>query len=255
MCAKIIDINKKNIDEQVLFCKKTKTKLAGYKNKVKWMKERFKEGLKYKILIVKEGAKETSRGMIEYIPGEYNWRGIQADGWMVVHCLWVVGKHKGKGHGFRLLEHAINDAKEAGMYGVVGMTADKGGWLPNKKLYENHGFEKVADQDSNFHLYALYLSEDAPKPKFTPISKVKKKEYSEGVTVIYSDQCPYVVDLIDELREEPGGAKVNAIKLESCKDVHENKIYPYGTFCISCNGSISLYKNSLRKEIRAIINE
>ena len=73
--------------------------MPGYQNKVKWMKERFKEGLKYKVLYVKEGNKETSRGMIEYIPGEYNWRGIQANGWMVIHCIWVVGKAKGKGKG------------------------------------------------------------------------------------------------------------------------------------------------------------
>jgi GNAT superfamily N-acetyltransferase len=253
--AKIIDVNEENIDESELFCKKTKKKLTGYQNKVKWMKERFKEGLKYKLLIVKEGNKETSRGMIEYIPGEYNWRGIQADGWMVIHCLWVVGKHKGKGHGFRLLEYAINDAKKAGMFGVVGMSADKGGWLPTRKLYENHGFQKVDEQEPYFSLMALSFSDDAHNPKLTPISEEKIKEYNNGVTVIYSDQCPYVVDLIDELREEPGGSKVNAIKLESSKDVHENKIYPYGTFCISCNGNISLYKHTLRKEIQAIINK
>ena len=77
--VRIEDINEDNIDEQELFCKKTKKKFPGYQNKVKWMKERFKEGLKYKVLYVKEGNKESSRGMIEYIPWEYNWRGIQAD--------------------------------------------------------------------------------------------------------------------------------------------------------------------------------
>ena len=65
--VKIIDVNEENIDKQVLFCKKTKQKQPGYQNKVKWMKERFKEGLKYKVLYVKEGNKETSLGMIEYI--------------------------------------------------------------------------------------------------------------------------------------------------------------------------------------------
>ena len=101
--AKIIDINANNIDKEVLFCKKTKRKEPGYLNKVLWLKERFKEGLKYKVLYVKEGNKETSRGMIEYIPGEYNWRGIQADGWMVIHCVWVVGKAKKQGHGDELI--------------------------------------------------------------------------------------------------------------------------------------------------------
>jgi len=253
--TKIIDINEGNIDESELFCKKTKKKLAGYQNKVKWIKERFKEGLKYKLLIVKEGNKETSRGMIEYIPGEYNWRGIQADGWMAIHCLWVVGKHKGKGHGSRLLEYAINDAKEVGMYGIVGMSADKGGWLPNKKLYENLGFEKVDEMEPYFSLYAKILSEDAPKPTFYPISEEKKKEYEKGVTLLYSDQCPYVVDLVNELKEEPNGDKINAIKLNSCKEARENGIYPYGTYCVICNGEIFLYKHTLRKDIQAIINK
>ena len=142
MCAKIIDINKNNIDEYGLFCKKSQKREVGYQNKVKWIKERFKEGLKYKLLIVKEGERETSRGFIEYIPGEYSWRGIQADGWMVIHCLWVVGKHKKKGYGSKLLNLCIKDTREQGMYGVVGMSADKGGWLPNSKIYIKYSILK-----------------------------------------------------------------------------------------------------------------
>ncbi len=255
--VKIIDINKKNIDEQELFCKKTKKKLAGYQNKVKWIKERFKEGLKYKLLIVKDNNKETSRGMIEYIPGEYNWRGIQADGWMVIHCLWVVGKQKKKGYGSQLLEYAIKDAKEAGMHGVVGMTADKGGWLPNKKLYLNHGFEKVNEMEPYFELYAKIFSDEAPMPKFYPISDDKKKEYDKGVAILYTDQCPYIIDFVDELKEDCKGKKnsINAIKLNDCKAAQQNGIYPYGTYCIVCNGEILLYKHTTRKQILGIINQ
>jgi len=253
MCAKIIDINEKNIDEQGLFCKKTKTKLAGYKNKVKWMKERFKDGLKYKLLIVKEGAKETSRGMIEYIPGEYNWRGIQADGWMVIHCLWVVGKHKKKGYGSDLIELSMKDAKEADLHGVVGMTADKGGWMPKKTLYENLDFELVDEMEPYFRLYAKGFKADAPKPKFHPISEEKLKEHESGVTIFYSDQCPYVVDLVDEVKGLPKTNNLKLIKFESCKDAQENGIYPYGTYCVMCNGERSLYQHTLKKQIQAIL--
>lgn len=122
---------------------KTKKKLKGYQNKLKWIKKRFKEGLKYKLLVVQEGNKETSRGMIEYIPGEYNWRGIGADGGMVIHCVWVVGKNKKKGSGSKLIECAIKDANKLGMYGVVGMTADKGGWLPKKKSMKTSDLRKL----------------------------------------------------------------------------------------------------------------
>ncbi len=253
--AKIIDINEQNIDEQEMFCKKTKKKQNGYQSKLKWIKERFKEGLKYKLLIVKEGNRETSRGMVEYIPGDYNWRGIKADGWMVIHCLWVVGKAKKHGYGSQLLELVIKDAKEEGMLGVVGMSALKGGWLPNTKIFLNHGFEKVDEIDPYFELYVKKFSDNIPLPKFYPISEDKKKDHKEGVTILYSDQCPYVVDLVDELRNEPNVNKIKSIKLNDCKEAQQNGIYSYGTYCIICNGRISLYKHATRKEIQAIINQ
>lgn len=253
--AKIIDINEESIDEMELFCKKTKKKLAGYQNKVKWIKERFKEGLKYKLFIVKEGNKETSRGMIEYIPGEYNWRGIHADGWMVIHCLWVVGKHKEKGYGSQLIELALKDAKEAGLYGVVGMTAEKGGWLPKKSLYEKLGFEMIDESEPHFRLYAKAFSDNAPKPKFFPISKEKLKKYDSGVTIFYSDQCPYVVDLVDEVKDMPKGDKIEVIKLENCKQAQENGIYPYGSYCVICNGETVLYQHTLKKQIQSALNK
>lgn len=251
--GKIIDINEKNIDESELFCKKTKKKLAGYQNKLKWIKERFKEGLKYKVLVVKEGNKETSRGMIEYIPGEYNWRGINADGWMVIHCIWVVGKYKKKGYGSQLIELALKDAKKLGLKGIVGMTAEKGGWLPKKNIYENLEFELVDKMAPYFSLYAKGFTKDAPKPKFHPISEKKLKKYDSGVVVFYSDQCPYIVDLVDEVKELPKTNQLELIKVESCKDAQENGIYPYGTYCVICNGERGLYQHTLKKQIQAIL--
>ncbi|MFX1389271.1 MAG: GNAT family N-acetyltransferase [Promethearchaeota archaeon] len=253
--VRIVDINEENIDEQELFCKKTKKKFPGYQNKVKWMKERFKEGLKYKVLYVKEGGKETSRGMIEYIPGEFNWRGIHADGWMVIHCIWVVGKAKGKGSGDKLLKVAIEDAKEQGMHGIVAMSAEKGGWLPKEKLLLNNGFEKVDEIEPYFTLYAKNFNKDAPKPKFYPLDKNKQKEYSEGVTIVYTDQCPYITDLVEETKDIDTKGKFKIIKINDCKEAQENGIYPYGTYCIICNGDIALYQHSTKRTITSILNK
>jgi L-amino acid N-acyltransferase YncA len=253
--VRIVDVNEKNIDEQELFCKKTKKKLPGYQNKVKWMKERFKEGLKYKVLYVKEGDKETSRGMIEYIPGEFNWRGIKADGWMVIHCIWVVGKAKQKGYGDKLLKIAVVDAKNQGMCGVVGMSAEKGGWVPKKKIFLKNGFVKVDEVEPYFSLYALFFDEGAPKPHFNPISKDEQSKYSEGVSIIYSDQCPYIVDLIEDLNKEYGKDKINSIKLKNCIEAQENSVYPYGTYCIICDGDASLYQHATKREIQKVLTE
>ena len=252
--TKIVDINAGNIDEEVLFCKKTKTKMPGYQNKVKWMKECFKEGLKYKVLYVKEGNKETSRGMIEYIPGEYNWRGIKANGWMVIHCIWVVGKAKKQGSGDKLLQVAIEDAKKLCMHGIVGMSAEKGGWVPNKKLFLKNGFVKVDEIEPNFSLYAKYFDENAPKPRFNPINKEKRNEYSQGATIIYTDQCPYITDLVEDLKGIDTKGNFKAIKIDDCKEAQQNGLYPYGTYCIICNGEISLYKHTTKKELTEILN-
>ena len=252
--ARIVDVNEHNIDEQELFCKKTKKKQSGYQNKLIWMKERFKEGLKYKVLYVKEGNKETSRGMIEYIPGENNWRGIKADGWMVIHCIWVVGKAKKQGSGDKLLQLALEDAKKQGMYGVVGMSAEKGGWVPNKKILLKNGFVEVDKIEPNYSLYAKFFDEKAPKPKFNPIDKEKQKQFSEGVTIVYTDQCPYITDLVEELKKTNMNGRFKTIKIDKCQDAQQNGIYPYGTYCIICNGDISLYKHTTKKEISSILN-
>ncbi len=66
-----------------------------------WLKKRFDEGLKIKMLELPE------RGFIEYIPGEYAWRCVDAKGYMFIHCLWVVGKSKGKNFGELLLNECI----------------------------------------------------------------------------------------------------------------------------------------------------
>ncbi|GAI77576.1 unnamed protein product, partial [marine sediment metagenome] len=50
------------------------------------------------------------------------------------------------------------------MHGVVGMSADKGGWLPKTKIYLNNGFEKVDEIKPYFGLFAIIFNDKAPKP-------------------------------------------------------------------------------------------
>lgn len=257
MCAKIIDINEKNIDEYGLFCKKSQKKEVGYQNKVTWIKDRFKEGLKYKLLLVKEGEKETSRGFIEYIPGEYSWRGVQADGWMVIHCLWVVGKHKKKGYGSKLLNLCIQDAREQGMYGVIGMSADKGGWLPSSKIYIKNGFKKVDELDPYFGLYTKPFLDTAPKPQFYPLSDKKVKEYGDGLTVLHTHQCPYLPILVEDVEKLTKNKRTNfqAVLLKDSKEAQENGIHPYGTYCMIYDGKVLPYKPGIKKEITELLSK
>ncbi|HEC40658.1 MAG TPA: hypothetical protein ENI29_20620, partial [bacterium] len=90
---KIINLNNENIDNYDLFCSKEKNN-QGYKNKVEWLRERFKEGLRYKLLMIQNEENDyESGGFIEYIPGELVWRGIHAPDWMAIHCILVSNKY------------------------------------------------------------------------------------------------------------------------------------------------------------------
>jgi len=87
----MIDVGVENIDRTGFFCFMSKKKSEGYQRKLAWLKDRFAEGMRIKMLALPE------RGFIEYIPGEHAWRAVHADGYLLVHCLWVVGKSRGKG--------------------------------------------------------------------------------------------------------------------------------------------------------------
>jgi GNAT superfamily N-acetyltransferase len=239
---KIVDINEENIDKQGLFCLQSKKNTEGYKKKVEWAKERFKEGLRIKLLLINEGPKRgfRSRGFIEYIPGEYAWRGIDAKGYIVVHCIWVVGKNKGHGYGSKLLEHCLNDAK--GMYGVAVVTSGRT-WLPGAKLFIKHGFEKVNSLPPDFELLAKRFSDNAPLPKFNRVPKGKLEKYAHGITVFKSNQCPYVSGSVREITETAKhiNLPLQIKDIKNCKEA-QNGVHPYGTFCILLDGKVLTYR-------------
>ncbi|HLE92221.1 MAG TPA: hypothetical protein VI753_13810, partial [Anaerolineales bacterium] len=108
-----------NVDETGFFCYMSKRKEPGYKQKRDWLEARFAEGMKIKILH-ENGGRDVA--FIEYIPGEYAWRAVHAPGYMVIHCLWVVGKGKGKGYGSCLTKECMDDARAQKMHGVAMLT-------------------------------------------------------------------------------------------------------------------------------------
>ena len=140
MKPNIIEVNYNRVDKLGFFCRMSKMKTEGNKRKLAWLKERFEEGLKIKMFELPE------RGFIEYIPGEFAWRGIDAKGYMFIHCLWVVGKSKGKGYGDLLINECIKDAKNNKENGVAVLVSD-GNWMANKKVYLKNGFEIIDETE------------------------------------------------------------------------------------------------------------
>jgi N-acetylglutamate synthase-like GNAT family acetyltransferase len=250
---RIVDVNSANFDELGAFCVKSKKNTEGYRAKAEWMKKRFKEGLRYKVLYVRERKGFASRGFIEYIPGEYAWRGISAEDYMVIHCVWVVGRNKGKGYGSKLLQLCLDDAKADGLSGVTVVTSDKT-WLPKKGLFVKNGFE-LADAMPSFELYAKRFNTKTPLPKFNSIQRGKLEKFGDGFVVFKSDQCPYSnasVRHIGELAKEMG-LPFRVERIENYKEA-QNTVHPYGTFCVLYNGKIITHRPISKKDLRELLD-
>ena len=197
----------------------SKRKAPGYTQKRDWLMARFAEGMK--LTMIHETGGRTV-GFIEYTPGEYTWRAVNAPGYLVIHCLWVVGKGKGKGYGVQLLRTCLDDAKTGKRNGVV-MLASDGVWLAKKDIFLKHGFEDIAQAPPSFHLLVKRFSKSAPLPSFPDDWEARAARFGAGLTVIRTPQCPYIEDATNTAMEFATlkGFAARVATLHSAKEVQE----------------------------------
>ena len=240
----LIEITSANVEKLGYFCRMSKMKTPGNQNKVEWLKKRFSEGLKIKMF------RKPERGFIEYIPGEYAWRSIRAKGYMVIHCLWVVGKSKGKDLGSILIGECISDAKKAGMNGVAVVTSE-GTWMTGRKFFQKHGFETVDRSPESFELL-LHEFKTVTKPTFTGNWVDKCKKFGDGLTILKTPQCPYNEDAQDTIIEVANelGISSRVIDLTSAEEVRNLSPSPYGTFNVVVDGRFFSYEYSVPKLLK-----
>jgi hypothetical protein len=245
----LIDVNASNVSETGYFCYMSKKKSEGYRRKLAWLKQRFAEGLRIKML------GQGQRGFIEYIPGEYAWRTVNAKGYMLIHCLWVVGKSKGNGYAGLLLNECIKDAQKSKMKGVAIVTS-KGNWLVGNKLLLAHGFESVGSAPPSFELLVKKFTK-VQSPSFSINWDRRRRKFGKGITLTRSDQCPYLEDatrIIKETADEMG-IQSQVIDIKSSRDVQKKSPSAYGVFSITYNGSLLSYHYLTKKEFQKRIKE
>ena len=213
--TEIIEVDETNVSQQGFFCYKSKPKIEGYRRKLTWLKNRFLEGMKIKI-VYENG---RSVGFIEYIPGESAWRVVNADDYLVIHCIWVVGRGKKKGYGSRLLNKCLEDARKSNKHGVA-MVTSRGNWLADKKLLVNNGFEVVGHAPPSFDLLVKKF-DDAPPPSFPANWEGRLAYFGYGLTIVRPEQCPYIDD--DAIRTlktaESMGIPAQVVELQDSKEV------------------------------------
>jgi len=102
-----------------------------------------------------------------------------------------------------------------------------------------NGFEVVDKAPPDFELLVKKFL-DAPSPKFKGDWEKKLSQYSEGLTIIRSDQCPYVAKSVNEISEtaqKKYGIKPKIVELINCTEA-QNALSPYAIYSIVYNGKL-----------------
>lgn len=232
--VEIIDLTPENIADYGVCGYKDSKKHLELRRKIDWFKEFYPKGLRIKAIL---SLKSGYQGMLEYIPGKYAHRPVDAVGYMFIHCVFVGFKRefKGKGYASALIDECIKDAKIADMDGVAVVTRN-GSFMAKKDIFLKKGFILVDKAEPDFELIALKFNKKAPNPRFKIPSTEK---YSEGLTIIRSAQCPYSVKNVDAILETSKKLNIKA-SLIDLNDYESAQQTPcaFGTFCIIHNNEV-----------------
>jgi GNAT superfamily N-acetyltransferase len=243
----LIDVGPENVGKTGFFCFMSKKKSEGYQRKLRWLGARFSEGLRIRMLPLPE------RGFIEYIPGEYAWRAVHAERYLFIHCLWVVGKSKGKRFSTALLEACMADAKRMKLAGVATVTSEKV-WMAGRGVFERHGFECVDEAPPAFSLMVKKIGKHA-SPSFAGGWEGKARAFGKGLTVVRSNQCPYIVDAttISTAAAARIGVESRVVEFESRDDLVRRSPSAYGVFGLVLDGRLLSYHYLLEKDLLPLL--
>ncbi len=253
---KIIDITPENIAEYDVCGYKDVNKHIELRKKIDWFKEYYPKGLRMKVVFSQKGGYQ---GMLEYIPGKYAHRPVEADGYMFIHCVFVGFRNefKHKGLASKLLDECITEARDAKMLGVAVVTR-KGPFMVHNDIFLKNGFQIVDTAKPDFDLLVLKFDEKSKDPRFMQNMEEHSKDYHDGLTIMRSAQCPYTEKNVNAILESAKKMKIKT-KLVDLTDANavQNTPCAFGSFCLIYNGKIishhpvsnTRFENIMKKEI------
>lgn len=238
--VQIITLNPENIGNYGVCGYKDVKKHAELQRKIRWMEVFQPKGLTIKVVTVEGGG---TQGMIEYIPGAYAHRPVDARDYLFIHCLFVGFKkeYKEKGLATLLLQDCIQDARNQGMPGVAVVTR-KGSFMADKPIFLKNGFQVVDQAAPDFELSVLKFDEKEPDPAFKLDLAGRAAAYKEGLTIFRSAQCPYSVKNVNAIMEsaEKMHMPAHLVEVEDAQTAQQVPS-PFGSFCIIYEGKVIAY--------------
>lgn len=234
---KIMDLTPENIADYGICGYKDIKKHEELRNKIAWFKKYYQKGLRIKALFSQKG---ECQGMIEYLPGKYAHRPVDAGRFLFIQCIFsgYQKEYKGKGYGSLLIDECLKEARIGGFQGVA-VVARKGSFMVHNRIFLKKGFRIVDVMAPDFELLAFKFDESAGDPKFRKIA-VNKDEYGKGLTILRSAQCPYSVKNVNAIMETAKKTFKMNTRLIDLKEAASVQNVPcgFGTFCIIYEGKV-----------------
>ena len=226
-----IRVTKDNLESEHICCAISNNRDVQVASKKAWLADRFKEGLVF--------LKSVERGkcFIVYIPAEFAWNPIDADGYIYIDCLWVSGSFKGHGYSNDLLGECVRDSREKGKQGLcILSSAKKKPFLADPKYLAHKGFSVCDEADNGIQLWYLPFSPDAPKPRFKDCARHPRTD-EKGFVLYYTNQCPFngkYVPIVEKTAAD-NGITFRAIRL-STREEARNAPTPVTTYALFRDG-------------------
>lgn len=248
----LIRITHENIETEHICCAIANNKDCQVLSKKSWLKERLDEGLVFLKCDVR------GKCFIEYIPAEYAWAPVQADGYMYIDCLWVAGQFKGHGYSNLLLEECVKDSKGKGKKGLVVLSSKKKlGYLADPKYLRYKGFETADTASPYFELMYLPFDKSAQKPCFkSSVKEPAQGDAKTGFTLYYTSQCPFTAKYVPILEDM---AKKREVPFQSVhiltKEQAQNMPTPFTTFSLFYNGGFITHEILSEKKFEKLLDE
>jgi len=237
-----------NIEQEHICCAIANEKDIQVVSKKNWLKERLDEGLVF--------LKGNVRGkcFIEYIPAEYAWAPVEAEGYMYIDCLWVSGQFKGHGYSTLLLDKCVEDSKEKGKKGLVILSSQKKkGFLSDPAYMRYKGFETADTAAPYFELLYLPFDRSAEKPRFNNTVQ-ERGGMAKGFVLYYTNQCPFTAKYVPILENvaKARGAALHVIPIRTREEA-QNAPSPFTTFSLFYDGQLVTHEILSEKKFENIL--
>jgi hypothetical protein len=252
---RIVDVTPDNVG-RLPCCGIMNTAHEGHRAKTAWLKKEMPLGLRARVLLTDDGHQV---GYIEYVPGEHAWRGVDADGYLFIHCIFTFyRKYQHRGNAVQLIESVVKEARGARLRGVA-VVARKKPWLASSDLFVKCGFAVVATAPPDYELLVRKFRKRDPDPAFLAPGAGPLRRYRRGLTIVHAKQCPHGMKFareIAEIAEREFSLKPRQVMLRTC-DAARRAPTPYGVFSIILNGQVvadhqvskTRFRNIMRREL------